>query len=66
MFESTTIQFGTDQMIEASSAQLSVFTHWYYWSLHIGNFCVNVVVFGIIKYISQCYVHIQHSNNSGM
>ena len=26
MFESTVIQFGTDQMIEASSAQLSVFT----------------------------------------
>ena len=65
MFESTVIQFGTDQMIEASSAQLSVFTHWYYWSLYIGNLCINVIVFGIIKYISQCYLHIQQldSNN---
>ena len=33
MFESTVIQFGTDQMIEASSNQLSTFIHWYYWSL---------------------------------
>ena len=32
MFESTAIQFGTDQMIEASSNQLSTFIHWYYWS----------------------------------
>ena len=30
MFESTVIQFGTDQMIEASSTQLSTFIHWYY------------------------------------
>ena len=30
MFESTVIQFGTDQMIEASSAQLSTFIHCYY------------------------------------
>ena len=65
MFESTVIQFGTDQMIEASSAKLSVFTHWYYWSLYFGSFCINVIVFGISKYISQCYLHIQQldSNN---
>ena len=67
MFESTVIQFGTDQMIEASSAQLSVFTHWYYWHLYLGNFCINVVVFGIIKYISQmsqCYLHIQQLDSN--
>ena len=64
MFESTVIQFGTDQMIEASSAQLSVFTHWYYWSLYVGNFCINVIVFGISKYISQCYLHIQQLDSN--
>ena len=64
MFESTAIQFGTDQMIEASSAQLSVFTHWYYWSLYVGNFCINVIVFGISKYISQCYLHIQQLDSN--
>ena len=48
MFESTVIQFGTDQMIEASSAQLSTFIHWYYWSLHVGDFCINIILAVII------------------
>ena len=54
MFESTAIQFGTDQMIEASSAQLSTFIHWYYWSLYVGSFCNNVIAFGVAQYFSQC------------
>ena len=29
MFESNAIQFGMDQMLEASSEQLSSFIHWY-------------------------------------
>ena len=35
--EANAIQFGTDQMPEASSSQLSAFVHWYYWSLFIGQ-----------------------------
>ena len=64
MFESTVIQFGTDQMIEASSAQLSTFIHWYYWSLYIGSVCINVIAFGMAQYFSQCKLHIQdlHEN----
>ena len=46
MFESTVIQFGTDQMIEASSNQLSTFIHWYYWSLYIGNVCIDIIAAG--------------------
>ena len=37
MFEANAIQFGTDQMPEASSSQLSAFVHWYFWSLFIGQ-----------------------------
>ena len=59
MFESTVIQFGTDQMIEASSAQLSTFIHWYYWSLCVGNICVNSVIAGMVGYYSQCNINIQ-------
>ena len=55
MFESTVIQFGTDQMIEASSAQLSTFIHWYYWSLYIGDFCVNIILAAISGLLSHCY-----------
>ena len=31
MFDAVGIQFGMDQMVEASSDQISAFTHWYYW-----------------------------------
>ena len=36
MFDAVGIQFGMDQMVEASSDQISAFTHWYYWSINIG------------------------------
>ena len=35
MFDAVGIQFGMDQMAEASSDQISAFTHWYYWSMNI-------------------------------
>ena len=56
MFESTVIQFGTDQMIEASSNQLSTFIHWYYWSLYIGNACIDTIITGILIYLSYCQI----------
>ena len=59
MFESTVIQFGTDQMIEASSNQLSTFIHWYYWSLYIGNVCIDIIAAGILGYLSYCHVSIE-------
>ena len=37
IFEVNTVQFGMDQMIEASFAQLSSFIHWYFWSMHLGQ-----------------------------
>ena len=58
MFESTVIQFGTDQMIEASSNQLSTFIHWYYWSLYIGNVCIDIIAAGILDYLSYCHIRI--------
>ena len=58
MFESTVIQFGTDQMIEASSNQLSTFIHWYYWSLYIGNICIDIIAAGIMGYLSYCHIRI--------
>ena len=56
MFESTVIQFGTDQMIEASSNQLSTFIHWYYWSLYIGNICIDIIITGVASYFSYCHL----------
>ena len=59
MFESTAIQFGTDQMIEASSAQLSTFIYWYCWSFYVGNVCVDVISAVIISMFSQCYLSVE-------
>ena len=59
MFESTVIQFGTDQMIEASSAQLSTFIHWYYWSLYVGDFCINTILIAFADLLSHCHITLQ-------
>ena len=40
LFESTAIQFGMDQMLEASSDKLSTFIHWYYWCSNLGRLVV--------------------------
>ena len=61
MFESTVIQFGTDQMIEASSNQLSTFIHWYYWSLYIGNICIDIIITGVASYFSYCHLKLTGS-----
>ena len=49
IFEANAVQFGMDQMMEASSAQLSSFIHWYFWSMHLGQqlFFFGVIVLGI-------------------
>ena len=59
MFESTVIQFGTDQMIGASSNQLITFIHWYYWSLCVCSFFINTIIAGMAGNYSQCNINIQ-------
>ena len=65
MFESTVIQFGTDQMIEASSAQLSTFIHWYYWSMYVGDFCINIIIAAISGLLSHCFFPLQNLHEHG-
>ena len=43
IFKASAIQFGTDQMPEASSDQLSSFVHWYYWTTQIGTTAVYLI-----------------------
>ena len=50
MYESNAIQFGMDQMIEASSEQLSSYIHWYFWCAHIGPLLVFFVSCSIILF----------------
>ena len=41
--EANVIQFGTDQMPDASSAELSAFIHWYFWCIFTGHGVVSVL-----------------------
>ena len=54
LFESTAIQFGMDQMLEASSDQLSTFIHWYYWSSNLGNLAIMYISYAVLIYYQQC------------
>ena len=54
LFESTAIQFGMDQMLEASSDQLSTFIHWYYWSCNIGRLILVYISIGVLAYYRFC------------
>ena len=52
MYEANAIQFGMDQMIEASSEQLSSFIHWYFWCAHAGSLVPFYIMAAIYWYAS--------------
>lgn len=41
MIESNIIQFGTDQIIDRPSGDLSSFVHWYFWAIFFGHGVIN-------------------------
>ena len=52
IFTANAIQLGTDQMLEASSDQLSSFVHWYYWATQLGGPLIYLQLI-IIKLLSK-------------
>ena len=56
LFESTAIQFGMDQMLEASSNKLSTFIHWYYWSSKLGNLVIIYIGYAVMLYFKNCII----------
>ncbi len=57
LYESNAIQFGMDQMVEASSQQLSSFIRWYLWCTHIGPTLMIYLTMGVIVYWSNCIIN---------
>lgn len=43
-FKAIVIQFGIDQMLDASGNQMSAFIHWYYWSTYAGSATASVIL----------------------
>ena len=57
-FKSTAIQFGMDQMLEASSSQLSTFIQWYYWSCNSGPLIILFIITGVLGFFSRCIIEL--------
>ena len=47
LFKANAIQFGSSQMLDASSWQLSGFIHWYYWTTRLGNVLVYYMILAL-------------------
>ena len=61
LYEANAIQFGMDQMLEASSRKLSSFIHWYYWSLHLGPLMIFYILLALLVYMQQrCTINLQY------
>ena len=58
MYESNAIQFGMDQMIEASSEQLSSYIHWYFWCVHLGPIAMYYIMVTYYYFVSNCGQHV--------
>ena len=56
IYEANAIQFGMQQLLEASSEQLSGFIYWYYWSFQIGPLITYYVSVPIFFYFRDCRV----------
>ena len=65
MYEANAIQFGMDQMLEASSEQLSSFIHWYYWSLHVGPLTIFYILSALLYYIHKlCKIELDNHDQN--
>ena len=65
LFESTAIQIGMDQMLEASSDKLSTFIHWYYWSSKLGNLVIIYIGYAVTLYFqNNCIIAINEMHLS--
>ena len=65
MYESNALQFGMDQMLEASSEQLSSFIHWYFWCIHLGQ-VMSFYVFVIMYILSHnCTIKFRGTSEYG-
>ena len=62
LFESTAIQFGMDQMLEASSDELSTFIHWYYWGCNVGRLLVASCATFVLAIYSKCNIKFDLQN----
>ncbi len=66
VYEANAIQFGMQQLLEASSEQLSSFIYWYFWSFQLGPVITYYIAVLIFFYFKKCKISIDdsHGNNN--
>ena len=57
LFDANAIQFGLDQLLEASTEKLIGFIHWYYWCHEIGRLVNLYIIIGAMAYLSDWNTH---------
>ena len=55
LFEANVIQFGLDQLLEASTPELIKFIHWYYWSRSVGSLLLFYISTSAVCASEICY-----------
>ena len=66
LFEANIIQFGLDQLLEASTPKLIAFIHWYYWSQSVGGLVLFYVYEGVQVACMTLHKSHYHNNITGV
>ena len=56
IYKANAIQFGLQQLQDASSETLSSFIHWYYWSIHLSSLSLYYVSVPVLFYYRKCKI----------
>ena len=56
IYKANAIQFGLQQLQDASSETLSSFVHWYYWSIHFSSLTLYYVSVPVLFYYRKCKI----------
>ena len=59
IYQANAIQFGLQQLQDASSENLSSFIHWYYWCLNLGSLSMYYASMPVLFYYRSCKIRLE-------
>ena len=64
IYKANAIQFGLQQLQDASSETLSSFIHWYYWSIRLSSLSLYYVSVPVLLYYKKCRIDLKEKYKS--
>ena len=58
IYKANAIQFGLQQLQDASSEILSSFIHWYYWSIHLSSLALYYISVPVLLFYRKCKINL--------